>query len=97
MPQGVSSGPGFQKSNIHLEHHTAPVKIRRLTHWPTVKYTMSEQKPSLTYRDAGVDIDAGNVDKSVHHEAGDDIIKVDLGNGQYAKMNPNNLKTLEDV
>lgn len=60
MPQGVSSGPGFRKSNIHLERHTAPVKIRRLTHWPTVKYTMSEQKPSLTYRDAGVDIDAGN-------------------------------------
>jgi len=60
MPQGVSSGPGFRKSNIHLERHTAPVKIRRLTHWPTVKYTMSEYKPSLTYRDAGVDIDAGN-------------------------------------
>lgn len=36
------------------------VKIRRLTHCPTVKYIMSEQKPSLTYRDAGVDIDAGN-------------------------------------
>ena len=60
MPQGVSSSHGFRKSNIHLERHTAPVKIRRLTHWPTVKYTMSEQKPSLTYRDAGVDIDAGN-------------------------------------
>jgi phosphoribosylformylglycinamidine cyclo-ligase len=45
---------------LHLERYTAPAKIRRLTHWPTVKNTMSEKKPSLTYRDAGVDIDAGN-------------------------------------
>lgn len=43
-----------------MEAYPAPVKIRRLTHWPMVKYPMSEQKPSLTYRDAGVDIDAGN-------------------------------------
>ncbi len=43
-----------------MEPYTAPAKIRRLTHWPTVMSNMSEQKPSLTYRDAGVDIDAGN-------------------------------------
>lgn len=46
---------------LHLERLTAPVKILRLPNpAKAADHTMSENKPSLTYRDAGVDIDAGN-------------------------------------